>query len=140
MVECLSCRPFLVKPNREELAATVGRSLSTEAELIEAMREINTRGAQWTLVTQGGEEVWLSSSNELWRFVPPKIEVVNAIACGDCLTAGLVAALDQGRSLPDAVCYGIAAAGDNAAQLLPARLAADRVRELADRVVVTRVH
>lgn len=140
MVECLSCRPFLVKPNREELAATVGHQLSAEAELIEAMREINTRGAQWVLVTQGGREVWLSSSTELWRFTPPKIEVVNAIACGDCLTAGLVAALDQGRSLSDAVCYGIAAAGDNATQLLPSRLDPERVRALADRVVVTRVH
>lgn len=140
MVECLSCHPFLVKPNREELAATVGRSLSTEAELIEAMREINSRGAQWVLVTQGGDEVWLSSATELWRFAPPKIEVVNAIACGDCLTAGLVAALDKGDTLPVAVCYGIAAAGDNASQLLPARLAPERVRALADRVVVSRIH
>ena len=140
MVECLSCRPFLVKPNREELSATVGHQLSTEAELIDAMREINTRGAQWVLVTQGGHAVWLSSSTELWRFTPPKIEVVNAIACGDCLTAGLVAVLDQGRSLSDAVCYGIAAAGDNAAQLLPSRLDPERVRALAARVVVNRVH
>ena len=139
MVECLSCRPFLVKPNREELAATVGRELSTEAELIEAMREINARGAQWVLVTHGGSEVWLSSLTELWRFTPPRIEVVNAIGCGDCLTAGLVAALDQGKALPDAVCYGIASAGDNATQLLPSRLNTERVRALADRVSIARI-
>ncbi len=139
MVECLSCRPFLVKPNREELAATVGRELSTEAELIEAMREMNTRGAQWVLVTHGAQEVWLSSSTELWRFTPPKIEVVNAIGCGDCLTAGVAASLDAGHALPDAVRYGIASAGDNAAQLLPSRLSPDRVRVLADRVTVARV-
>ena len=139
MVECLSCRPFLVKPNREELAATVGRELSTEAELIEAMREINARGAQWVLVTHGGSDVWLSSLTELWRFTPPQIEVVNAIGCGDCLTAGLVAALDQGKALPDAVCYGIASAGDNATQLLPSRLNTERVRALADRVTIARI-
>lgn len=139
MVECLSCHPFLVKPNREELGMTVGRELSSEAEVIEAMREINSRGAQWVLVTHGAKEVWLSSSTELWRFNPPSIEVVNAIGCGDCLTAGLAAWLDAGNSLPEAVRYGIASAGDNAAQLLPARLSPERVRVLADRVAVTRV-
>jgi tagatose 6-phosphate kinase len=139
MVECLSCRPFLVKPNREELAATVGRKLSTEAELFEAMREINSRGAQWVLVTHGAKEVWLSSSSELWQFTPPRVEVVNAIGCGDCLTAGLVASLDAGHSLPDAVRYGIASAGDNATQLLPSRLSPKRVLALADRVGVSRV-
>jgi len=139
MVECLACRPFLVKPNREELAATVGRHLPDEATLIEAMREINARGAEWVLVTHGAKEVWLSSSAELWRFTPPKIEVVNAIGCGDCLTAGLAAALAESHDLPAAVRYGIAAAGENAGQLLPARLNPQRVRELSERVAASRV-
>ena len=139
MVECLACRPFLVKPNREELAATVGRDLPDEAALIAAMREINTRGAEWILVTHGAKEVWLSSTTELWRFTPPQIEVVNAIGCGDCLTAGLVASLANGHDLPTSVRYGIAAAGDNASQLLPARLNPQRVQELAKRVGMARV-
>ena len=71
---------------------------------------------------------------ELWRFTPPKIEVVNAIGCGDCLTAGLTASLAEGHDLPTAVRYGIAAAGDNATQLLPARLCPERVGDLAERV------
>ncbi|HVJ68632.1 MAG TPA: PfkB family carbohydrate kinase, partial [Caulifigura sp.] len=39
LLECLSFRPFLVKPNREELAATVGRPLEDDAALVAAMRE-----------------------------------------------------------------------------------------------------
>jgi 1-phosphofructokinase family hexose kinase len=138
LVECLPLRPFLVKPNREELAMTVGRPLSDEPSLIAAMREINQRGAEWVLVTHGPDEVWLSSATELWKFVPPRVDVVNAIGCGDCLTAGLVAALDRGLSLPEAVKYGIAAAGENAKQLLPSRLDPRRVEELAQQVRVER--
>lgn len=139
MIECLACRPFLVKPNREELAATVGRTLPDESALIEAMREINSRGAEWILVTHGAQAVWLSSSTELWRFTPPKVEVVNAIGCGDCLTAGLAAALAEGQDIPTAVRFGIAAAGENARQLLPARLNLQRVRTLSERVETKRV-
>ena len=139
MLECLSHHPFLVKPNREELALTVGRDLTDRESLIAAMREINHRGAEWVLVTQGAREVWLSSPTELWCFTPPVIEVVNAIGCGDCLTAGLTASLAEGHDLPTAVRFGIAAAGDNAAQLLPARLSPSRVRDLAERVGSVRV-
>ncbi len=139
MVECLGHRPFLVKPNREELALTVGRDLPDNESLFVAMREINHLGAEWVLVTQGGGEVWLSSPSELWRFTPPKIEVVNAIGCGDCLTAGLTASLAAGHSLPTAVQFGIAAAGDNAVQLLPSRLCPLRVRALAEQVCTVRV-
>ena len=105
----------------------------------DSMREINTRGAEWILVTHGAQAVWLSSSTELWRFTPPKIDVVNAIGCGDCLTAGLAAALDGGEDLPTSVRFGIAAAGENAGQLLPSRLNLQRVRELAENVGATRL-
>ena len=139
MLDCLSQRPFLVKPNREELALTVGRGLTDPESLIAAMREINALGAEWVLVTHGAQQVWLSSQTELWCFTPPEIEVVNAIGCGDCLTAGLTAALAEGRSLPEAVRFGIAAAGDNAMQLLPSRLSPSGVRALAERVCSVRV-
>ena len=139
MLECLDQHPFLVKPNREELALTVGRDLTDRVAMLAAMREVNQLGAEWVLVTQGAGEVWLSSRTELWRFTPPKITVVNAIGCGDCLTAGLTASLAEGHDLPTAVRYGIAAAGDNAAQLLPARLSPSRVRTLAEQVGTVRV-
>ena len=139
MLECLSQHPFLVKPNREELALTVGRDLTDPDALLAAMREVNQLGAEWVLVTQGAGEVWLSSRTELWRFTPPQITVVNAIGCGDCLTAGLTASLAEGHDLPTAVRSGIAAAGDNATQLLPARLSPSRVRTLAERVDTVRV-
>ncbi len=139
MLECLSHRPFLVKPNREELAQTVGRDLTDKDSIIAAMREINHLGAEWVLVTNGAREVWLSSQAELWCFTPPAIKVVNAIGCGDCLTAGVTAFLAEGHSLPEAVRFGIAAAGDNAAQLLPSRLSPSRVRAQAIRVGIVRV-
>lgn len=139
MLECLSSRPYLVKPNREELSLTVGRELTDQQSLIAAMREINHLGAEWVLVTNGSQQVWLSSSSELWGFTPPPIEVVNAIGCGDCLTAGLTASLAEGHDLPTAIRFGIAAAADNAVQLLPSRLSPSRVRALAERVGIVRI-
>lgn len=135
----LACHPFLVKPNREELAATVGRPLPDEAALRSAMLELIERGAEWVLVTDGPGAVWLASAREWWRFTPETIRVVNPIGCGDCLAAGLVAGLDEGLSCPEAVCRGIAAAAQNAQSMLPARLDYVLVQESANRVTRVRL-
>src|SRR5205823_4356769 len=90
LLSVLDLKPYVVKPNREELGHTFGRSLDDAAALLSAMRELNCRGAQWVVVTQGAEAVWISSQDHVYRLVPPRLEeVVNPIGCGDSLAAGI---------------------------------------------------
>lgn len=127
LLSVLPLAPLVVKPNRAELAATLGKSLTTDEELVQAMRELNRRGATWVLVSQGSGPVWLSSSEELYRIDLPSVAVVNPIGSGDCLAAGLAWGLSQGIAVPQAACLGIAAASENVRDLLPARLDPHRV-------------
>jgi tagatose 6-phosphate kinase len=124
----LAARPFLVKPNRAELARTLGRNISDDTDLQSAMLELNEQGARWVVITDGPDAVWVSSLGRTWSFTPPKIDVVNPIGCGDSLAAGIAVALDEGAEVVDSVRFGIAAAADNATQLLSCRL--DRSRFL----------
>jgi 1-phosphofructokinase family hexose kinase len=123
LLSLLDLKPLVVKPNREELAQTVERPLADDADLHAAMRELNQRGAQWVVVTQGPGPVWISSANELLRFTPPPVAaIVNPIGCGDALAAGIAWQIRAGGSVPDAVALGMAAAAENLASLLPCRL------------------
>lgn len=131
LAEALKERPLLVKPNREELAATVGRALSDDEAVLAAMRAMNDAGAQWVLISSGPRDVMLSSRTSAWRLTPPKVDVVNPIGCGDCLAAGIAVATAEGAEMVDAVRFGMAAAADNLGQLLPARLNRTRVERLA---------
>jgi len=131
----LELEPYVVKPNREELARTVGKPLDGDDELLAAMRWLNGRGAQWMVVTGGSGPVWVTSSSKAYRFHPPPArEVVNPIGCGDAMAAAIAWATSDGRDLPQAVRLGIAAALENLRQLLPGRLDRARVEELAERV------
>jgi tagatose 6-phosphate kinase len=130
LLQALSARPFLVKPNRAELAKTFDRDLSDDAALQAAMLELNERGARWVVVTDGPHAVWISSSGRNWKLIPSPVKVVNPIGCGDSLAAGLAVALDEGADVVDAVRFGMAAAADNAMQLLSCRLDRDRIRLL----------
>jgi 1-phosphofructokinase family hexose kinase len=136
----LDLKPHVVKPNREELAATVGKSLDTDAALVEAMRLLNRRGAQWVVITQGSRPVWLSSQTKLYRLYPPRVDrVVNPIACGDAMAAGIAWATREGCDTVEAVRLGIGAATGNLGELLPCRLDPVDVRNWADAVQVEEV-
>lgn len=131
LLAALEYRPFLVKPNRDELARTCGHSLDSDAALLAAMRNLLERGAAWVVVTQGKDAVWVCSGGETHCLHPTAVSVVNPIGCGDCLAAGLAWALHRGCGVVDAVRYGMAAAAENARQLLPARLDPAKVEALS---------
>ena len=137
LLKALDLEPTIVKPNREELAQTIGRALDTDESLLEAMRSLNNRGAQWVVVTSGPGAVWLTSCEETYRFVPPPVpasKIVNPIGCGDSMAAALAWAVHEGIAVPEAVRLGIGASVDNLCQLLPCRLDPHRIRDIAERV------
>lgn len=134
LLEALPAQPFLVKPNRAELARTLKTGLEADADLQRAMFDLNSQGARWVVITDGPRSVWVSSAGQLWKFQPPPIAVVNPIGSGDSLAAGLAAALDRGDDVLAAVTFGMACAADNATQLLPCRLNLSRVQALQGQI------
>lgn len=134
LLAALPLRPTIVKPNVEELGRTFGHELSTDGDIWNAMAELNRLGAEWAVVSQGGSAVRVSSREGRHVLTPAKQPVVNPIGCGDCLAAGIAWGLRDGLSPVDAVRFGMAAAGDNVSQLLPARLDLRRVRTLFEKV------
>lgn len=138
MLECAK-PPLVVKPNREELAATLGRPLASDSELLDGMRQLNAAGAQWVVISQGARAVWVTSQQAAYRLQPPTLPVVNPIGCGDCMAAGIAWGIAQGLEVPDAVRLGVAAAGDNLTQLLPARIDRQRVEKLASTIAIERL-
>jgi tagatose 6-phosphate kinase len=139
LITALECRPFLVKPNRDELAQTLGRELSTDAQLRGAMRELEDRGAQRVVVSQGAGPVWASGQGQFLRISTPEVAVVNPIGSGDCLAAGLAWGVSEGKQPRDALRLAVAAAVENVTQLLPARLDPELVRARSGTILVESV-
>ena len=137
LLDVLDLKPLVVKPNRDELARTLKCPLATDTELLEAMRSLNERGAQWMVVTQGAGAVWVTSAKTCFRLHPPEApEIVNPIGCGDIMAAAIAWATRAGRQMLDAVRFGIAAAGANLRQLFPGRIDPTFIAPLAEQVQV----
>jgi 1-phosphofructokinase family hexose kinase len=139
LLEALRARPFLVKPNKNELRQTLGRELREDTELFDALREINDRGAEWVVVTDGGKPVYARSRRHLYRLQPPPVEVVNPIGCGDCMAAGIAQGLFMEWEPLDAIRRGLAVAANKLGQLLPGFVERERVEALLPNVQAVQV-
>ena len=114
----LSANPDLVKPNRAELAATLGYELPDERTLLTGMRSLHERGAARVIVTAGASPTLAFDGRECWRVAGPKIQAINPIGSGDSFTAGVTARLIRGDELGEACRWGCAAGAANALTLM----------------------
>jgi len=139
LIEALKARPGVVKPNRPELAATVGSQLRTETDLTGAMWQLYERGAQRVVVTSGKEPTFAFDGQSWWRIHAPKINAVNPIGSGDAFTAGLVWQLLRGADLGEACRWACAAGAANALTIMAGELRRKDVHRLAAEVRVEEI-
>jgi len=136
LLEALRAKPGLVKPNRSELAATLGRELKEEAAVMSAMRELCERGAQRVVVTAGRNPALAFDRQRWWRVHAPRIDAVNPIGSGDAFAAGLVWRLLRGEDLGEACRWASAVGAANALTLLAGEVRRDDVELLAEKARV----
>ena len=104
----LSEKPWLVKPNRDELAALVGRELPTIEDVIEAAAWLREKGAQNVLVSMGKDGALLYTEDKRLYQPAPDGEVVGTVGAGDSLVAGFAAGWQRYGDLAQALRLGVA--------------------------------
>jgi tagatose 6-phosphate kinase len=136
LTEALKAGPGLVKPNRLELAATVGRELKDEADVKSGMQELCERGAQRVVVTAGKQPSLAFDGRSFWRIEAPRIKATNPIGSGDAFAAGLVWRLLRGEDLGEACRWASAAGAANALTILAGEVNRNDVERLVKQVKV----
>jgi tagatose 6-phosphate kinase len=136
LLEALRAKPGLVKPNRSELAATLGRELKDEAAVLSAMRQLCERGAQRVVVTSGKNPALAFDGQRWWKVHAPRIDAVNPIGSGDAFAAGLVWRLLRGEDLGEACRWASAVGAANALTMLAGEVRRDDVELLAEKARV----
>lgn len=124
LAKVLPLTPFLIKPNREELAELVGRVLPDEEAVAQAARELQQQGARNVLVSMAGDgALLLDETGALHRSAAPQGKVVNSVGAGDSMLAGFVAGFLQTGSYQEALRLGTACGSATAFSLGLARKA-----------------
>jgi 1-phosphofructokinase len=104
----LKARPWIVKPNLDELSELAGRKLSRAGEVLQAAEPL-TKWCEHVLVSLGRNGALLVSRQGAWRARESRrVSAVHAVGCGDALLAGFLSACTCGKTLPEATRFAVA--------------------------------
>ena len=111
----LPYRPFLIKPNRDELAALFGEKPETDADVLALAERLQKMGARNVLVSMAGDGALLrTEEGRCYKAPAAKGTVVNSVGAGDSMVGGFLAALARGEDFSGALALGTAAGGATA--------------------------
>ena len=106
----LEAGAFLVKPNMREFQDLTGEPLDNEEALARAARRFVAEGRCSVLVLSlGAGGALLLKANGPLHIRTPTVPIRSKVGAGDSMVAGLTLALARGRSVEEAVRYGVAA-------------------------------
>lgn len=115
LMNVLSYKPFLIKPNNHELGEIFGVELSTREEIVPYAKKLQENGARNVLVSMAGEGAVLIDENGcVYMSEAPKGKVVNAVGAGDSMVAGFVAGYLEKKNYEYAFHKGLAAGSASA--------------------------
>lgn len=92
LVNSLKYKPFLIKPNRQELSEIFNTTVKTESDAVKYAQELQKMGARNVLVSLGGDGALLVDEyGKLHKEGVVKGKVLNTVGSGDSMVAGFVA-------------------------------------------------
>lgn len=129
LLNSLKYKPFLIKPNRQELSEIFETEISTEADIEKYAKELQKLGAQNVLISLGGDGAMLIDEfGEKHKQGVLKEKVINTVGSGDSMVAGFIAGYEKEHSYPYALKLGSACG--NATAFLSGLATKEKINEL----------
>ncbi|MGY5613599.1 1-phosphofructokinase [Vibrio brasiliensis] len=85
----IDARPWLIKPNEEELGDFIGQHLTTPEQCQTAAETLSDKGIENIVVSMGADGVMWLNQGQWLRAQPPRMNVISTVGAGDTLVAGL---------------------------------------------------
>jgi 6-phosphofructokinase 2 len=100
---------YMIKPNIGELSRLVGKEELQSFEVEPAAKDlINSDKCEIVVVSLGALGAMLVSRQQVLKIAAPVVKTKSTVGAGDSMVAGIVFFLSKGKSLLDALQYGVA--------------------------------
>lgn len=112
LVNTLKYRPYLIKPNQQELEEIFGIKITSQDEALKYAKQLQIKGAKNVIVSMGSEgAVLLDENGYSYKMKALNTEnAVNTVGAGDSMVAGFLAGREMFNNYEKALEIGVAAA------------------------------
>lgn len=135
LLEGVKGKPYLIKPNFDELEYVLGESIDGRDKIKKAVEKLKNLGAQNVLVSLGGEGA-IYFGEEILKITIPKIKIHNTVGSGDSSVAGFAKGLDDGLELNEILKLSMACGMSNAQSMETGRVIPEDVKEFMGNITV----
>ena len=132
LVNSLKYKPFLIKPNKQELSEIFDVDVQTKEDIVTYAKKLQDMGARNVLISLGGDGAMLvDEGRQIHEAGVIKEKVVNTVGSGDSMVAGFVAGYEMKNSYSYALTLGSVCG--NATAFLPWLATKEKINELLEK-------
>lgn len=113
LVEGLKAKPFLIKPNNDELSRLMGKGLSRVEDLVSAAKTLLVEGVAKVVVSMGSKGALYITQEETIYAEGLEVPVRSTVGAGDSVVAALAVAESKGLTLEETVVLSTATGAAN---------------------------
>lgn len=136
LLDYLSYKPLLVKPNEEELGILFETEIN-DNNLVKYAKKLNDLGAKNVIVSLGAKGSIFVDENEAYRAKPISGKLINSVGAGDSMVGGFVYGIVNNFDKIDA--YKLAVACGSATAFSPDIADRDMINEVLNKVEVEKI-
>ena len=111
--DLIETKPWLIKPNEEEIAVYLGREIDSFESVMDGAKALYESGIENVMISLGSKGALLVCADGAFIAHPPKIKAISTLGAGDSSIGGFLAAAAAGKGsdemIKTAVSYGSAA-------------------------------
>ena len=111
--DLIETKPWLIKPNEEEIAVYLGREIDSFESVMDGAVALYESGIENVMISLGSKGALLVCADGAFIAHPPKIKAISTIGAGDSSIGGFLAAAAAGKRsdemIKTAVSFGSAA-------------------------------
>ena len=111
--EGLKAKPYLIKPNIDELSRITGKKLTTAKDAAGIAMEIVRNGIPNVVVSLGGDGALFCSADGAYHARGLKVPVRSTVGAGDSMVAALCLALERGYDTAQTITLAVATSAAN---------------------------
>ncbi|MCI5602510.1 MAG: 1-phosphofructokinase [Clostridiales bacterium] len=115
LLNVLPLRPFLIKPNKQELAEMMNLENLSKEDIVKNAFELQKCGARNVLVSMAGEgAILVTEDGKVYSSEAHKGKVVNSVGAGDSMVAGFIYGYLKNKDYKEAFETGLCAGSASA--------------------------